>query len=352
MTNFNKIDVIKDVFILLTPFQKRMMKKLFMNDISKESTLILFSEYVDVSEFNGKKHKIGGIKFFRKNFNIFSFYSILKLKKDIKETKEEILRIQKNHDFIKGLNVYIGSEKDIYSQFLLKDLYAKKMIKKLIAVDEGSGFYRRQNVLNRILGKWSYSIFSSIILGEHINYVYTLGTDKRIDIVYSRLPDLLPYKNKKTEYIFIKSPEYKPNSLSKESFYNKDKTVLILTFPDQNSIKDDELKPNSLEIILEKCREYNIHIKPHPREDTRYLNEVKKKYNFVLLDKSITAEELDYSQYFKIINYYSSVVIDLICSGYPANKIITVGFYKNTNISFFNETDYVYIKALNQLSIK
>jgi len=156
MTNFNKIDVIKDVFILLTPFQKRMMKKLFMNDISKESTLILFSEYVDVSEFNGKKHKIGGIKFFRKNFNIFSFYSNLKLKKDSKETKEEILRIQKNHDFIKGLNVYIGSEKDIYSQFLLKDLYDKKMIKKLIAVDEGSGFYRRQNVLNRILEKWSY----------------------------------------------------------------------------------------------------------------------------------------------------------------------------------------------------
>src|SRR5699024_10374621 len=101
------------------------------------------------------------------------------------------------------LTVYIGSEKEIYTQFLLSKLFNSKNNNTLIAFDEGSGFYRTQNQLKTFYCNLFYMIFSFILFGEKINYVYTLVTDRRINIVCARLPHLLPIRRKNTKYIHM-----------------------------------------------------------------------------------------------------------------------------------------------------
>jgi len=349
------VDKIKHVFILLTPFHKRVINQLWGDLLNSKTTLVLFGRYVEVDEFQCTKFSIGEVNISKKEYSIYSIYSIIDLRKKIKQIKSAIDKVVRTYNLNSGLNVYIGSEKDIYTQFLISTLFKGNQRNSLIAFEEGVGYYKKQNQIKTYFLKIVYSILTKILFGKKINYVYTLGIDKRIEAVYARLPNLLPYRNPNTVYIQMSTftINTKSNYLNTKLSQSNSASILILSYPSQDNFGNDDIKVSCIEEILRKIDNFLVHIKPHPREDINYIHSFScRNPEVIILNKNITAEDLDYTRYAFIINFYSSVVIDLLACGYPSNRIITIGFRKNTNIAFFKETKYIYINEIKDLNFE
>lgn len=116
---------INDVFIVLTPFQKREMEYMFPEKIKSKSSLIIKSKIV--RGFNKNTNVI------TLNFENFSIFKILKNPiKQITQTRKHFTNLNKIiHDlefkylFKNGFHLIIGSDKDHFTQ-----LFINKHIKK------------------------------------------------------------------------------------------------------------------------------------------------------------------------------------------------------------------------------
>jgi len=235
---------------------------------------------------------------------------------------------------------------------LLNDLYKSSSVKKLTVVDEGIGFYVNKNIKDELLSL-TYRLLTPVFFGSKLYYIKRLGVYPKIDTIYLRTPELLKNKNNKISYI-----QFSLNNQIEESLEIPKGNVLLFSFPDQNYQIQKGLKNKIIKEIAYYLNENGkkLIIKPHPREN---LNELKAFLsninNIQILDNNFSGEELDYFDYEIIVNFFSSIILDLIDRKYPNKRIFTIGFTKKPEICLgenlkycsinnFSATDFINLK--------
>ena len=326
-----------NVFIVLTPFQKREMENIFPEKITSKTTLIIKSKIVN--GFN-KNHNVITLNF--ENFSIFNllenpFKQVIQVRKYFANLNEIINDLESKYLLKNGFNLFIGSDKDHFTQLFINKHIGFKNKNRLIAIEEGTGYYIRENVLDYIYS-FIYPIFSFLIYGNKINYIRCLGKDKRIDDLYLRFPDLVPNKSSKILYKKIPNDNFKINLKTKRS------DVLFFSFPEQDYNQNFVFKKKLYTYIIKNYLNPNelLFIKPHPRENLLDLKKLVEETSKIrLIDKNILGEDLKFEKYKKIVNFSSSIIFHLFNINFPMNDIITIGFKKRPNISIFNSTVYL-----------
>lgn len=320
------------------------MKSLFMDKLSSVNSAIFYANTIEFDEhlFKGKLISFD-VPFFSIQALLKNpFQRVLEYRKLIKETKGFCKMKVGGFTLSKNLKIIIGTDKDNFTQILINKLFNIKNLEiELMAVEEGSGFYRKETNKDIIVA-FLYRMLTPVLFNEKIKYHRQLGTDKRISKVYARLPECIPKtRNSKNvtyiKYGISKKREYEPN---------KANGLLIYSFPNKNYPISDTKKTEILkQLILHLGKNKDVFIKPHPRE---LMGSVKSLKGINILNKKSTGEDLDYFNFEKIVNFSSSIVIDLIESGYPKERIVTVKL-DDSNLTFFKETNYVDISDINKL---
>ena len=328
---------ISDVFIVITPFQKREMEKIFSDKIGSKKTLVIRSNIV--SDF-AENRNVLALDF--EGFSIFRFLKnpikqVVKVRKYFANINDILDDIECQYIFEKGLNLYIGSDKDHFTQLFINRHVRARNKSRLIAIDEGTGYYIRENALD-YLYRLIYPIFSYMIFGNKINYIRCLGKDKRIHELYLRYPDLVPYRSSKVSYNLIR------DSNVEVVLNSKRRDVLFFSFPEEDYNKNFEFKSRLFLHIRQtylKRGEY-LYIKPHPRENVMDLRRfVKENHSIRLMENEVLGEDMSFANYAKIVNFSSSIIFHLLSINYPLGDIITIGFRRSSSITIFNSTVYL-----------
>jgi hypothetical protein len=316
--------------IFLTPFHIKIFKT--MNFSNEEGyyfvSMDVSSEYVR-SNFDFKKViYFQKINFRRKDFFKSPIKKLLEYRREIKNYKGFIKQFLNNLVLDKKLTLYIFTEKDVFVQIFINQV--KKISNcTVIAIDEGMGFYLKNNWKDYIL-KIIYPIICFLLFGFPYKYYKVLGTSNFIDVLYLRLPEFI-YGKRKCKIYKI---NYYQTFISFEiSDDNQNNSVLLLTSPfseDRVLSLEDEIGLIQRIINFLENRKYIISIKPHPRENKCKYDFLKGNRNIIFLEKEIISEEINYFKYKFIINFTSSAIIDIMLSGYPLSKVITIDLNKYT----------------------
>lgn len=324
--------------IMLTPLQL----KNTMAIVNKCDVEIIFYDQIisktDLkNEFPKAKLVILPSNIFRKNDLLASPFNSLKLyRKQVLKYKSLVKQYTNNN---KGsVILYCGSDKNIYLQILANSLKKGNKLKKLISVDEGIGHYGKVAKYGA-LKKQIYKLISVSLLGVKYDYIDTLGTWDLVNDVWVRWPDLVQNKSPKATYHKIPNKE-RPIKHSSSLDLKK---VLILSTPlsvdRRTTLKDEEILFNQLVNEMTN-NNYKVAIKPHPRDSERKFDAfLKGKPKLEILGGDTVAEEINYWEYSYIVSFGSSVVMDILDSGYPPDRIITIDIMHVTQkIPFFNIT--------------
>lgn len=337
---------IKHLFVVLTPFQLKMMEQVFNDSIYDERALLFYTKHVKLDQVNFKGQRI------QIEFKPFSFIALKKQAlKTLNSYRKEITAIDlyvkqfiEKHDFEAEIQVIIGTDKDNFTQVLLNNLYNSRELEiTLHAVEEGLGYYIRENRRDK-LKAIMYRMFTPLLFGQKLLYHRQLGTDPRIDKLHVRLPDMIPqHQGLKGKSI----SQIAQHSIGAGHIGNGNK-VLIFSFPNEdydiNSIEKSEI----FKTLISKLQGKQIHVKPHPREATEVLHEFS---DLQLLDKTRVGEDLDYFDYGCIINFSSSVIIDILARNYPAERIYTIAITP-IRFSFFDKTNCLNLSDLKRYSFE
>lgn len=335
---------IKNIIIVNTYFHIRQLK--FLDFINCDNSIVYYGHHIkqDIITKELPRFKIKELpKYkFSKNAFVKNLYQSIKdnrqLIKELKLYIEE--NIKKNIDKNKSYNLILFTEKELFNQIILSSFEKKNNIKK-ISVDEGIGHYRIAHSIKEKIINILYNFFSILFLNFKFNYVVSLGTDSRFDVIYLRFPNLLDLENnKKIKRIIVPTSSY---------ISHNNNNILILTSPlsEDNFISIGEEKSiihNIFNIL--QSNGYKIDVKPHPRElDGKYNNELRIIH---LLDKEKPFESLDISHYKFILNFGSSIVLSLYENNFPLKNIITYEIINLDNYPLFNKT--LMIKNFSELT--
>lgn len=331
---------IKNIFIVLTPFQKSTMLQLFDPLFNERSTLVFHSEHTTFKDYKCETAPLNDFKFSRKKLLNYKFYQ--ESKKAIARIRYEINNLEIRYRLGKKINIYIGSEKDIFTQMFLNTPFIAARLEDLIAVEEGLGYYKYDPSIKIKFIKLAYKYLTPLLFKQKLNFIYTLGVDPRINKVYARLPDMLPIKSNEVTY---RSIEKSVSPADKKDTINSRK-ILIFSFPNQDYGVDEEEKVKIFETLINSLKEKTIVIKPHPREDADFFNKFAHYENIQVLNKDKTGESLDYFEYQKIINFSSSIIIDILTAGYPTKLVYTIFMKENSKLAFFNKTSCIKLSEL------
>jgi hypothetical protein len=338
-----------NILILTTPFHLFMINKCrFL--INGDLTYIFYSKYVERTEIEEKFKDYKVIFFQIPDFDnsqlpksVFSFKRRLELRKHY----YNLLEFIKSIDFISKINtVIIFSEKYLFTQIMLE----KFRDSNIIAIDEGTGFYNKDSLKDKIK-KILYLVFSPILFsGFSFRYFAVLGTHPLINEVYIRRPELISTVSNKIKYHKIQK-----DASNKQVSNTTEKSILLLTSP----IYEDEKLPQSEAFdLLNKTmsiltlKGYKIYLKLHPRENIdKYLNLIQT-YNLQTIPKQIRSEDLNYFDYKYIVHFFSSSIIDILDKDYPADRIISIypskSYFNRKHI--FRNTQIIYqMDELNNL---
>ncbi len=319
----------KIVIVFSTPFQVRQLIK-----INEERSLFAKSKVFIFLKSNVVD--AGYLKaYFRERTDSFVLIDFpnrsLSLPRFLRNPLREILNARRmvkqcqmilEETFNSSADVYrlfIGSEKELLTQMLIDALDKGNRLKELISVDEGTGYYRKILLKDRIISQL-YKYLTPLFIKFKYRYFNTLGIHPRINTVYARFPELLPHKKKHVLYFRITYIGKKTSSIDASMNSNK---ILFFTAPLSEGRK---LAANrELEIvswIKEFCITENmvLFLKQHPRERSDKYQSIKE-LNY--LNKLYSGEDIDYFTYFFIINYGSSIVLDIYERGYPLNRVVT-----------------------------
>lgn len=332
---------IDKVFIVLTPFHLKSFLKKYGGEIKEENVLILKEAYLrneNLADYNSNIINIPENKFRIYDFFETPIKSLIDYRKQILDIRIFCFDLIEKINFELEVIVNIGSDRDIFTQIFLNMIYKKVNLKiKLYAFDEGTGFYDNKDFFDKIKS-FLFPILSPILFGEKLYFNKPMGQDKRINEIFCRFPELIS-KNSFSKYTKLEVREnenkgiYNPNS----------STALVFSFPlkDRNiPLSDKILWLSKIYKILEVEK---FEVKLHPREEKFQLTGVST----VFLDGQSPIEDLNYFKYKYIVNFTSSIVMDLLSSGYPADKIITVSFGTKLNLSsLYGKTQYLSLKEI------
>lgn len=322
------------------------MKIVFPEKIYNERSIIFHTKNVLISkeEHKGLVKKIKSYPFSLNDILKKPFKSVIDYRNFFKEIKTFIISFFQNNSLDKNINIVLGTEKDNFTQVFISYIYKQKNIKKkLIAVEEGLGYYVDENFKDKLIS-FAYFLLTPILFNQPISYHKQLGRHKKINDVYLRLPELIK-QSKRINY-FKFDLANKSNSFPKGLKKGK---VLIFSFPNADYGLNEERKLDVIKSIITKFENRHIIIKPHPREQTN----VFKKLNgdIKVLIKGAIGEEINYFDYEFIVNFSSSIIIDILSTGYPSERIYTIGL-KRINFSLLKKTNYVEANKLKQTNFE
>lgn len=334
---------IKVIIILTTPYHKKAIQHLFPDYFNCENTLLLHSAILDVSDLGCQKYTLTNYEFSRKKIFTAPLEFVKPFRKKIKAIITEIVELNSMYLFETGMECYFGSDKDIFTQIFLDKL--KPKLTKVTVVDEGLGFYLRLSIKDKFIA-FLYSLITPVLFGQRLYYIKRLGVLPLINIVYVRDKNLLPKLIKDKEY-----KEFRLKNMQTKRAVEFGK-ILFFSFPEQDFVIDPKEKAQIHLSVANFLAQYGrrLVIKPHPRENTEYLkNALKGIHNISILEGNQLGEELDYFEYEIIINVFSSMILDLIESFYPKQRILTLGYAKKPPMKFDEDLKYI---PLNKFNIK
>lgn len=335
------------IFVVLTPFHYKSYLSHYQEAMNNKNVLILKESYIDVSTW--KNDKTNFIDIPEEKFSVYN------LKKDflktIKTYRMFIRNIERfcddeligNYNFSDSLTLNIGSDRDIFTQILIKKFYKRPNVRKtsLVAFEEGIGFYDKPSFLES-LKKLFYPVISPFLFGVKLHFNKPLGQNKHIDTVYCRFPDLIP----KNGFSIYKKSLVKENN-NKGVYNSKSKKALVFSFPSSTIDIAEEKKVEWLSNLYDKLNIEEFVIKLHPREEKYNKGLIKPQYVWTFLDGQYPIEKLNYFDYKYIINFNSSIIMDVLSSNYPKKKIITISLYDKLSIaSLYEQTHYISINNL------
>lgn len=346
--NGNKIN---KIFIILTPFHYKAFFAIYKNLMHQKDVIIIKESYLDNTLWENTKANI--IDLPEEKFRVYDlksnfFQTISKYRKQVKDIKIKCDQLINDFNWESSISINIGSDRDVFAQVFLNQFYKKFKNINLYAFDEGLGYYDTRKKFDKIK-RVVYPILSPLLLGDTINFNKPMGIDKRIDVVYCRFPDLI-IKNGYSEYRKLEVRE--SNSFGK---YNPKSTkVLVFSFPNKTIDIADETKISWISSLYKSLPKVEFEIKLHPREEL-FKDKIKETYpEWKFLSSQHSIEELNYFDYLYIVNFNSSIVIDILFSGYPEDKIITVDFGAKLNLAeLYNKTKLISINELtNETEIR
>lgn len=337
---------ISTLFVVLTPFHYKSFLSEYKDALKNENVLILKEKYIDErfwKESNALILNLPDEKFsiydLRGNF----FNSIWKYRKSIKRIKQHNVELFDQVNFNDALCINIGSDRDVFTQVFLNDIYRRFNQKEitLAAFEEGIGFYDEKSFFEKIKA-FIFPIASLLFFGEKLHFNKPQGIDRRINIVYCRFLELIK-KNGFSEY---KKLEVRENT-NKGTYNPESNTALVFSFPSTSIDISEERKVELVSRLYEKLDIDEFVIKLHPREDKYRSELLKSDFNWTFLDGQHPLEELNYFDYKYIINFNSSIILDILSSEYPKKKIITLSLYEKLSIaSLYDQTSCMTINDL------
>ncbi|WP_027076560.1 polysialyltransferase family glycosyltransferase [Maribacter antarcticus] len=337
---------IKNIIIVLTPFQKDTMERLFENLFKQKSTLIYHSEHTSFKTYNSEILTINNFKFSKNRLLNYKYY--LECKKAIAIIRKEINGLEAKYSFHEKLNMYIGSEKDIFTQMFLQTPFINSKLNDLIAIEEGLGYYKYKSNWKITLTKYVYQCLTPLLFKEKLKYIYTLGLYPRINKVYARLPQMLPIKRENVEYLSIDATKRK---VTKKYNAHSNK-ILIFSLPNQDYDLNEEEKFRIFSKLINSFVGKAIIIKPHPRENALLFDRFSNNKDVQILRKDEIGESIDYFEFEKIFNFSSSVIIDILTTGYPKKAVHTIFIKGSSNLIFFKETTCIKLIELENYNFE
>ena len=337
---------ITTIFIALTPFHYKSFLSEYEDSLKNENVLILKEKYIDErfwKESNALILNLPDEKFsiydLRNNF----FKSIWKYRQSVKRIKQHNLELFERVNFNDTLRINIGSDRDVFTQVFLNDIYRVFNQKKitLAAFEEGIGFYDKKSFFEK-LKAFIFPIVSPLFFGEKLQFNKPQGIDRRINIVYCRFLELIE-KNGFSAYRKLKVRE----NTNKGTYNPESNKALVFSFPSTSIDISEERKVELVSRLYEKLDIDEFVIKLHPREEKYRKELLKSEFNWTFLDGQHPLEELNYFDYKYIVNFNSSIILDILSSEYPKKKIITLSLYETLSIaSLYNQTTCMTIKDL------
>jgi hypothetical protein len=261
-----------------------------------------------------------------------------KVKKRINYFKQEIDQIINTYDI---LNFVFFSEKNIFSQLVLSRI---KIHTTAWSIDEGTGHYVLPSN-NDLIKKTLYKIITPFLVGFKYEYFRVLGTHKRIDNLVLRVPELQKFSRSQFS---VKSFKEMGLMEAPGKLIFSDNTrpwIMILTSPYSEEGRADlkqEIQFIEGMVKLFTGLGFGILFKPHPREDFEMkIQNIKGMSNVKIVPASIAFENIFYHDFIYIINFYSSIIIDLLSSNFSRAKIITVNLTNRRDANhLFSKTPY------------
>lgn len=338
------IKTIKHLFIILTPFQKVAINQLFEEVLGKEDSLVLHSGIVHENGIMCAKERLINYEFSRMKLFAEPLKYLKATRLNVQDAKKEIEDLKNKYEFSEELEIVLGTDKDVFTQLFLNELYKLSKKHKLTLVDEGIGFYTNLNYKDKVLSL-VYKLVTPLLFGSRLYYIRRIGVYPKIDKIYLRAPELLGSKIKGIKYVKF---NLKNKNIVKSKITKGD--ILLYSCPNQDG---NIPLMDKISIIIDVANyllrlNKNLTIKPHPREN---LIELKTKLgefkNIKILDNKFSGEDIDYFNYELVINFFSSVIIDLLDKDYPENRILTIGFSEKPSINFEKHLNYCYFKNFN-----
>lgn len=277
---------------------------------------------------------------FKKNPLKFIFY----VRKEIKRLKFFIEKNILKELKIDECNLFIFNEKDIFCQILVRICRKYKLSVSLASVDEGIAHYRRKIFVDNIIDLF-YKIFGVLFLRFPLKFVAGFG--RTFPITYLRFPELL--EDRKGYGRIIKMKIHPISNMVFENSFMSNSSVLILTSPlseDNYLGKGKEIKILNCIIRVLKKYGFKISIKPHPRENIAKFQLLN--YD-TLIGGNVLFEDIEIKNFKYILNFGSSIVLNLYERGFPLSNVITYKIFKIEHYPLFDHT--VIIKDCNQLNL-
>lgn len=324
---------ISKVFVFLTPFHFLSASSIFGDDLlSNDEYLFIVHDRVSLKTTPRHLFLFGDELSF-KNINSTKFWEI---SRKIKRIGNWLADIFTDYNLSETTEFISGSDKEVICQMIINRL-TKKVTSQVTVIDEGIGMYACLDRHHR-LKNFIYKSASCLIFGEKIEFVKPIGSNSSTDKIYLRNPSMLCHRSKSKVYSQF---ELKKNTINIQTSIGKN--VLIFTSPQDMNL----ISAHDIFAVISKISEsmdsknMRVFIKPHPREDTDYSNYFKRD-NIQIIDKKICGDNLNFSQFDLIVHFQSSTVIEVLASGFPPDKIITIKYFKSKGLDQFFENTISY----------